>query len=207
MDESTGLLDWLTLLAIVLGPLIGIWVTRWIDSAKERKDRRWELFVTLRRTRGLELSPDHVAAINMVPVLFSGDVETMREWEKLMDALNNTGWESQDEAVRKGIAKSAADARHNLIRRIGEVVGAKLPHKEEHRLGYAPVAWAQELGEQAAVRRLALEVLSGRSPIQMIAGIYQTDTRYRDEDDNPAPEQLDETKQGISQDEGDPSGS
>jgi len=177
MAKGTGLLEWLTLFAIIIGPLLGIWVTRWIDSAKERKDRRWELFVTLRRTKGLELSPDHVAAINMVPVLFPEDAEAMGEWETLMDALNNPAWQSGDEMVLNSIIQSAADARHNLIRRIGEVVGAKLPKKEQHRLGYAPVAWSQELGEQAEVRRRLIEVLCGRVPIQMITGIYQTDTQ------------------------------
>ncbi len=192
MEEGTRLLDWLTLVAIVLGPLIGIWVTRWIDSAKERKDRRWELFVTLRRTRGLELSPDHVAAINMIPVLFADDKEVMVEWGRLMDALNNPAWESGDEAVSRGIIKSAADARHNLTRVIGEAVGAQLPQKEEHRLGYSPVAWSQELVEQAEVRKSFLDVLNGRSPIRMIAGVYQEDLHVAGEPPEPTSDQISE---------------
>lgn len=173
MTSSPQFYDWLVLLAIFSGPLIGVWITRWIDAAQEKKKQRWDLFGTLRRTRGLELSPDHVAAINMVPVLFSDDAEAMSEWGKLMDALNNPGWRSEDEKVREGFYKSAADARHNLTQRIGEVVGAKLPKKEEHRLGYAPSAWENEFLEQAAARKLFIDVLSGEQPLKMLAGVYE----------------------------------
>ncbi|SFP16798.1 DUF6680 family protein [Qipengyuania nanhaisediminis] len=173
MTASPQFYDWLVLLAIFFGPLVGVWITRWIDAAQEKKKRRWDLFETLRRTRGLELSPDHVAAINMVPVLFSDDTEAMSEWGKLMDALNNPGWRSEDQTVREGFYKSAADARHNLTQRIGDVVGAKLPKKEEHRLGYAPSAWENEFLEQAAARKLLIDVLSGEQPLKMLAGVYE----------------------------------
>lgn len=182
MTDTPQLYDWLVLLAIFSGPLVGVWITRWIDAAKEKKERRWSLFETLRRTRGLELSPDHVAAINMVPVLFSDDAEAMSEWGKLMDALGNPGWKSEDQQVREGFYKSAADARHNLTQRIGEVVGAKLPKKEEHRLGYAPSAWEQEFLEQAAARSLLIDVLSGKQPLKMLAGVYELQAAPPDEE-------------------------
>lgn len=168
----TSTYEWLVLAAILFGPLIGVWVTRLIDTVNEKKDRRWKLFETLRRTRGLELSPDHVAAINMIPVLFDHDKDTMTEWEKLMAALNNVGWNSDDEQVREAVFRATENARHNLVRRIAKIVGAKLPEKEEHRLGYAPIAWQVELKEQVEVRARLLEVLGGERPLKMLAGVY-----------------------------------
>ncbi|QKG71155.1 MULTISPECIES: DUF6680 family protein [Erythrobacter] len=172
MSQAPDYYDWLVLAAIFCGPLVGIWVTRLIDASKEQKNRRWELFVTLRRTRGLELSPDHVAAVNMVPVLFSHDKEAMEEWGKLMDSLNDPSWNSADDNVRLGLITRSGDARHNLIRRIGEVVGARLPIREEHRLGYAPVAWVNEMNEQAEVRQRFIEVLRGERSLHMVAGVF-----------------------------------
>lgn len=171
--HAPGLYEWLTLSAILVGPLVGIWVTRLIDAARETNKRRWELFVTLRRTRGLELSADHVAAINMVPVLFAKEPAVMRGWEELMDVLNDQSWNSLDEAVKLGVVERSVAKRVNLVNAVAHAVKATLPTKEEHRLGYAPIAWSNDQNQIIEARGQLLKVLKGQQVLHMTAGVYQ----------------------------------
>jgi hypothetical protein len=166
-------LPYVNLAAIVLGPLIGIWVTRLIDKAGEARNRRWELFVTLQRTRGLELTPDHVAAINMIPVLFRKDAAVMRAWEELLDSLNDAGWNSAEKEVKDRVIELSNNKRTNLRNKVAEAVGAKLPTKEEHKYGYVPIAWSNEYLQTMEAREQLLKVLKGQQVLQMFAGIYQ----------------------------------
>lgn len=162
-----ALSDWLMIGAVLFGPLLGIWVTRWIDSSKELRERRWELFATLRRTRGLEASPESVAAVNMVPVLFKDCQGVLTDWGKLMDAANDPAWNSTDGTAVEGVRKRYGDSRQNMIASVATAVGAALPTKEEHRLGYAPMLWENEYRENYEMRHLMLEVLRGGRALKL----------------------------------------
>jgi hypothetical protein len=194
--RSLGLYEWLTLAAIVLGPIVGIWVTRSIDGANERRKRRWELFVTLRRTRGLELAADHVAAINMVPVLFGKDQGVMEAWGCLLDSLNDPYWNSTDEKVKRATVDRSFTRRMDLVNAVALAVKVKLPDKEEHRQGYVPIAWSNEMLETMEIRRLLKLVLKGQQSLHMIAGIWQLPPN----DQSPSGDTDSENKQGISPD-------
>lgn len=171
--HTPGHFEWLSLAAIILGPLVGIWVTRLIDAAGETRKQRWDVFVTLMRTKGLELTPDHVAAINMIPVLFAKHTPVISAWGELMDVLNDVQLNSDDESVRLDVNSNIKSKRSNLLAQVASAVDAKLPDKDEHRVGYAPLAWLNEQQHTAEARDQLLRVLRGEQHIQMVAGIYQ----------------------------------
>ena len=182
-------LPFVSLAAIFLGPLMGIWVTRLIDKAKENRKQRWDLFVTLQRTRGLELTPEHVSAINMVPIVFPKDSAVLRAWEELLDSLNDPGWNSAETDVRRRVNELSAAKRMNLFRKIATAVDAKLPDKEEHTQGYVPVAWTNEQLQTMEAREQLLKVLKGNQFIHMLAGVYQLPPKQSNSDGNPEPNQ------------------
>jgi len=64
-------MEWLTLLAIVLGPIAAVQAQKWIERATEEKRQRLLIFRTLMRTRGNIVSREHVDALNMIPLVFS----------------------------------------------------------------------------------------------------------------------------------------
>lgn len=170
--QTPQLLDWLTLAAIFLGPLVGIWVTRVIDNAKERGKRREAVFEGLVRTRGLELSPDHVSNLNMVPFLFKE--QPVREaYSRTMTAFSDAALGSSDPKVVEGAVARMNAARQDLIRTIGEAVGSPLPTNELERLGYAPQAWARQQIEQDQLRALLIEWMEGKRATNMIAGVWE----------------------------------
>lgn len=165
--------DWLTLIAIVAGPLAGIWVTRLIDERKSRGDRRWAIFESLIKTRGLELSPEHVSNLNMIPLMFPKEPAVTAAHSQLMQALNDPALGSDTDLISEPVFLRVKNARQDLITAVGRAVKANLPDGVLERLGYAPSAWATEYQEGQRLRRDMIDVLNGRKAMQMIAGIWE----------------------------------
>lgn len=165
--------DRLTLIAIVAGPLIGIWVTRLIDDRKVRGDRRWAIFESLIKTRGLELSPEHVSNLNMIPLMFPKELAVTTAHSQLMQALNDPALASADDAIADPIFLRVKTARQDLITAVGRAVKANLPDGVLERLGYAPSAWASEFNEGQRLRRDMIDVMNGRKAMHMVAGVWE----------------------------------
>ena len=64
------MLEILTILAIFIGPISAIAVSRILDNGKERKARQMDIFRTLMRTRRTPIWADHVGALNLVEIEF-----------------------------------------------------------------------------------------------------------------------------------------
>jgi hypothetical protein len=62
--------SWLTILAIVLGPLLAFEVQRRRDNRRERRQRKLEISRKLMMTLKAPLAPVHVDAINSIQVEF-----------------------------------------------------------------------------------------------------------------------------------------
>ena len=63
--------DWITVLAIVVGPILALLAQRALDSLREEK-RRQKLYFTLMSTRAAWLSNEHVQALNSIDIVFAG---------------------------------------------------------------------------------------------------------------------------------------
>ncbi len=81
----------LTLVAIVVGPFVGVWAYGKIEDGKRAYARKLHIFKTLMATRGTALSEEHVGALNMIDVEFTGDkYKKVRDlWTAYLDHLNN----------------------------------------------------------------------------------------------------------------------
>lgn len=169
---SIKLIEWLMLIATGAGPLVGIWVTRWIDRSNDKVRRREAVFEALVRTRGLELSQDHVSNLNMVPLLFK-EQEVAQPYARMMEALNHPSFRSDDPAIVAGMVQLANAARRDMIRAIGKAVGTPMPEGEHERNGYAPVLWEREQSDIMRLRSGLIDVLEGARALQMIAGIFE----------------------------------
>lgn len=129
--------DWLTVAAIVLGPVLALLSQRVLDRIRQRKDQRQRLFFALMASRALQLSPNHVQALNSIDTVFSGDSkedQTIREkyraWIEQMGRDSNTpGW-----------LERANDLKVELYQAIGEAVGFKFSIDYLKRQAYVPIA-------------------------------------------------------------------
>jgi predicted metalloendopeptidase len=93
--------DWITIAAIIIGPILAVQAQKILEALRYKKQRRLTLFHTLMSTRATRLSNEHVAALNMIDIEFYGRkifgvrFQTPREksvtnaWKNYNDHLNS----------------------------------------------------------------------------------------------------------------------
>ncbi len=62
--------DWITVAAIVVGPVLALFAQRLLDWMREKKERRVKVYLTLMSLRGVWLHPDSVRALNSIDTVF-----------------------------------------------------------------------------------------------------------------------------------------
>src|SRR5712692_8029594 len=78
--------EWLTVGAIILGPVLALLAQRVLDFIREKKKQRVDLFLTLMSTRMAPLAPAHVQALNSIDVVFNrrGDRKIREAWRNVL---------------------------------------------------------------------------------------------------------------------------
>lgn len=165
------LIDWLTIVAIIIGPLVGIWVTRFIDKAKEKQHQKWQIFVTLIKMRGQFLSYENVGALNMIPIIFRDETDVILKWKSLISVFNDTGW--NDQAKIPSLNNSVHNRVLDLIEVIGKALGANLPNENEFKIGYSPMLWKTIEDEQSQIRQGLISLLNRKSAINTVTFITE----------------------------------
>jgi hypothetical protein len=92
--------DWLMILAVLLGPIIAVRLTRHLDNRKEIRERKLWIFKTLMATRASTLSPHHVEALNRIDLEFSPknkkEKPVLEAWKAYLDLLGDSGIAQED---------------------------------------------------------------------------------------------------------------
>jgi hypothetical protein len=110
--------EWITIAAIVLGPILALLTQRVIDRIREKRERRVQLFLTLMRTRATPLAPDHVNALNSIDVVFDGDRD-----QKIREAWRKPLSHAVADASQPTWQERYNDLKVELFREIGLLVG------------------------------------------------------------------------------------
>lgn len=92
--------DWLTLLAIVVGPIVAVGITLWVEGRRRRRDSRTTVLRQLMATRHLPADPLYSTAVNLVPVEFNDEPEVMAAYKAYLEALRRAVPEDPDELSR-----------------------------------------------------------------------------------------------------------
>ena len=146
--------DLLTLAAIVFGPLLGAWFALWLQGRREKRDRRFDIFRTLMRTRRTPIWPDHVGALNLVEIEFSDNPEVIRAWKALFEHFGQPQPRHPDEELPDGLGEAEylerekrynvriGQERHSLLSKllhaIGKDLGFNIEQLEIFEGGYTP---------------------------------------------------------------------
>lgn len=81
------------IMAVLLGPIIAVQVSKFIDRTNEARSRRLKIFKTLMATRGTTLAPAHIEALNMIDLEFDSsykkDKAVKTAWKIYLDHLND----------------------------------------------------------------------------------------------------------------------
>lgn len=157
--------DWLTISAILLGPIIAVQLTRYLDNQKEARERKLQVFKTLMATRAYTVSWDHVVALNRIDLEFDKDNKkekaVIEAWKAYLDLLGDKNMPPEQWAVKR------IDLLIELLHNMAQVLDYDFDKTHIKNSSYSPVAHGNIEDEQKALRTGLIQVLEGRRPIPM----------------------------------------
>ncbi len=164
--------DWMMIAAVLCGPVLAVQAQKWIEVAREKRDRRLNVFKRLMATRGLVLSPGHVEALNMIDLEFAGrgkKNEIVRtRWKEYLDHLCSLPDDpEQQQQLLPTWTQRKDDLFAELLHEMGSTVGYKFDKVQILRGIYSPRGHANWEIETQLLRRFLIELLDGRRTLPL----------------------------------------
>lgn len=158
---------WLTLLAIICGPLSVFLLTRWRDKVRDKRGRRLHVFRELMLTRGTRLSQRHVEALNAIDVEYYGDRKVSEAWKMYFDQFCQARPKPTSEAEVAMWLQKGEDLLADLLYAMAQALGYHFDKVTIKRNVYTPIAHGQFEDDLNAIRKGFVDVLSGTKRIPM----------------------------------------
>ncbi len=155
-----------TIIAVLLGPILAVWVTRRIDEGRLKQTRRMDVFRTLMRTRRVRLNPDHVGALNLVEIEFYGEPAVIEAWKNYWDHLRQPFPKVPEE--QQQFLKHQEGLLTKLLHAIAQSLKFNIEQMDILEGGYVPQGWLNDEQTARELRALALDILSGRRGIPVV---------------------------------------
>lgn len=152
----------ITTLAIVLGPILAVWISQTLQSKYSAKQQKMFVFRALMTTRRTPLSPERVQALNLVEVEFSKDKQVKTKFKELIAIYNDTvRWQSDNEQVRQDVTRDVDEKTAELLKEMGAVLGFRGDSLELLKGGYYPSAFAEMESKQHEIRDFVVSLSRG----------------------------------------------
>lgn len=147
------------------GPVRAARLTRDLQREAAVKDRKMELFRRLTATRGVRLNPDHVWALNLIPIEFNGVPAVVASWRTYLEHLNFP--EPHDPAHKSAFFHERDKRLMALIEAIASNVGITFDRMDIQTYSYAPQGWSDDDHDARVIRKMALDLLRGLRPLHI----------------------------------------
>lgn len=149
-----------TIVAVFVGPIAAVLVTRYIDNIRLKQTRRMDVFRTLMRTRRMRLSPDHVGALNLVEIEFCGEKAVIESWKGYWTSLRQPL--PADANRQQQFLRGQESILTKLLDAIAKTLRFNIEQMEILEGGYVPQGWVDDDQNLRIMRALILEILNGR---------------------------------------------
>jgi len=173
MDWTFRIGDLALVFATIAGPILAIQAQKWVERGREQRQRRLWIFKTLMATRAARLAPNHVEALNAIPVEFYGSRGELKRitdaWKAYIDYTNPQG--VPDEVWGPNLF----DLFINLLELIAKFLGYDFNRVELKNEIYAPRAHGEAQTEQDIIRRGFARLFSGEIALPMDIKTFPTD--------------------------------
>ena len=162
-------MEYAMLFAVLIGPVLAVMVTRFIDGKTKQYDRRYEVLRSMLKNMDAPVVSlpyvDFAGALNLIQIEFSDKRGVIEKWKTLMNHYNMKFPDAQDEQMKFTDERRKAIIR--LINEIAIVLGIKIEQLDVLDGRYAPMGWASEAQMSGALKMRMLEVLSGNSALKV----------------------------------------
>jgi len=157
-----------TIVAVLAGPVLAVWVTRYIDKNRLKQTRRMDVFRTLMRTRRVRLNPDHVGALNLVEIEFYGEDAVIESWKAYWKHLNTLVPSGLNDDQQRRFDQERDGLLTKLLHAIAKTLGFHIGQLDIMEGGYAPQGWLDDEQTLRQLRALTLDILNGRRGIPVV---------------------------------------
>jgi len=131
---------WLTLIAILLGPLIGVLAAHVVQRLSEKRKDKYYVFETLITFRRQTVTLEFCKAVNIVPVLYQSHAKVLATHKVLRDYL-----EDRDGNNIQVNDPELQNMLSDLLVAMADVLGLKLSHASIRELNYLSQGAANKL--------------------------------------------------------------
>lgn len=152
-----------TIIAIVLGPIKAVKITRDLDQIRESRSRKYAILSDLMRTRRARIDPVHVGALNLIELEFYGRksvIDAFRSYSR-----NLATREPVDDESAERFFQDRDDLFIELLKHIADELGYSFDKRDLSKLGYFPEGLSRYQSNSDANASLMREVLEGRRAI------------------------------------------
>ncbi|MCI0561186.1 MAG: hypothetical protein MN733_22090, partial [Nitrososphaera sp.] len=157
--------DGLMILAVLLGPIIAVRLTRYLDREREVRERKLNIFKTLMATRAYNVSWAHVEALNRIDLEFDKrskkEKSVLEAWKEYHDLLGNHAMPMDQWATRR------VDLLVELLHKMALVLDYDFDKTHIKNSSYSPRAHGDTEAQQETLRRSLIEVMDGKRPLPM----------------------------------------
>lgn len=176
-EPAIRLGEWLTIAAVLLGPILAVQAQKWVERKQAKKGMKDGIFQTLMATRATRLAPAHVQALNMIDIAFYGartfGRQRQTDAEKAVTTARRIYFDSLDirgqdtDAQRDQWARSHDEKFFALLEKIAIAQNFDFDPVELRRGAYVPIAHGTIETDQEAIRVGLAKVLRGDAALPM----------------------------------------
>ena len=181
-------MEWITVLAILVSPLLAVQVTQWLNTIKEQKARRIDIFARLMATRATRTSPAHVEALNRIDTEFysrKGKFKpVINAWRIYHDHLNDPKMRGNtDDSEWKLWTEKGSDLYTALLYEMSRALGYDFDEVAIKRGHYYPQGLGQIEDELTIVRKGLVDIFTGKKLFPILAFLPPQQTTGETESD------------------------
>ncbi len=165
-DFTIKLTDIAIVVAALLGPVLAVQAQKWLERRRDVKERRLAIFRTLMATRAAMLSPQHVEALNAVPVEFYGSSGKLKQindaWKLYLDHHTTDG------PATDAWAQKRLDLFQDMLHLMSQFLGYNFSKAQLARDIYSPRAHGDLETEQTIIRRGLVGLFKGDIALPLV---------------------------------------
>ena len=158
----------LTIIAIILGPILSVQISQYLDRKRWDKERKLKVFKDLMSTRSANLSFQHIQGLNMIDVEFDPKVRLERDvvsaWKFYLAHLQDTNYPKETWESRR------VDLLIDLLHIMAKSLDYNFDKAHIKNASYYPRSYGDLEDDQYVIRKGTIELLQGKRsmPIHII---------------------------------------
>ncbi|MBU1039905.1 MAG: hypothetical protein KKF77_02250 [Proteobacteria bacterium] len=166
MDFSFRPFEIVSLIAILIGPILAILVSKVLEYSRNSKERKEYIFRILMANRGATVKPNVVDALNLIEITFTGqrDKDVQDAWKYYLAHLNNHSLIKADNAKW---VHTREERFTDLLHKISKSLRYNVDRASIESGGYVPQHFVDTENDAVQIKNGLIKIISGNAAIKV----------------------------------------